>query len=157
MEISLNIIFWGYAIAYSIHIIEEISAAGGFVKMVKKHIWPEYSIRKFFWFNTFLYSTNVAGIIIFELQGGNWIIWPLSFAWMFVTNGVWHLLGSIINRKYSPGLATSPIYWILMYFIIQYNQATSVISTSQMFISIIIGLTITILMIGSLFLGKKLF
>jgi predicted neutral ceramidase superfamily lipid hydrolase len=155
MEISLSILFWCYAIAYSIHIVEESSIAGGFVNMVKRNIWSEYNIIKFFCFNTFLYLTNVIGIILYDTHNG-WIIFPLSFSWMFVTNGIWHLVGSIITKKYSPGLATSPIYWILMYFIIKYNKIHPSISNSQMFISFIFGLLITILMIGSLFLGQRL-
>lgn len=155
MEISLNLLFWCYPIAYSIHIIEETSVAGGFINMVKEDIWSDYSIKKFFWFNTFLYFTTVLGIILYELYHGWWILFPLSFAWMFVTNGIWHLIGSVKSRRYSPGLATSPIYWILMYWIIRYNRADPTISDLQMYISFMIGLTITVLMISSLFLGSK--
>ncbi|WP_027340412.1 HXXEE domain-containing protein [Halonatronum saccharophilum] len=157
MRISLSFLFWGYAIAYSIHIVEESSLAGGFVNMVKENIWADYDMKNFFWFNTFLYLTNITGIILYDVYGGSWIVFPLSLAWMFVTNGIWHLIGSIITKKYSPGLVTSPIYWILMYMIIRYNKVNAIISNSQMIISFIFGLSITILMIGSLFVAKKLF
>jgi|SRR5690554_758411 len=142
--------------AYSIHIVEESCVADGFVNMVKKHIWPEYTHKQFFWFNLFLYSFHVLSIILYETFGGHWALLPLSFSWMFVTNGLWHLLGSIAYKSYSPGLATSPLYWILMRFIIKHQQAT-LISRTQMISALLLGTLFTILMVASLYLGRILY
>lgn len=48
MNIPLNILFWGMEAAYLIHCLDETIAGGGFVNMVKKHFWPEYSAKNFF-------------------------------------------------------------------------------------------------------------
>jgi len=50
--------------AYLIHCLDETIAGGGFVSMVKKHVWPEYNAKKFFWFNTAAHIINVAAIVI---------------------------------------------------------------------------------------------
>ena len=156
MNIPLNILFWGMEAAYLIHCLDETVTGGGFVNMVKKHFWSEYSAKKFFWFNTGLHSINIISIILYEIFGGGWVILPLSLSWLFVTNGFWHVLEAAIFKEYSPGLMTSPFYWIIMYFIIRYSFLQGNISPSNLIISIIIGTIITILMIGSLFVMRRL-
>ena len=138
-------------VSYIIHCLDETVAGGGFVNMVKRHFWPEYNERMFFWFNTILHSINVFSIILYEAFGGDWVIFPLIMGWIFVTNGFWHVIGTAIFREYSPGLMTSPLYWIVMYFIIRYSLLRGIISWPNFIISAIIGTVITILMIGSLF------
>ena len=151
----LNVLFWGMEAAYLIHCLDETIAGGGFVNMVKGKFWPEYSGRKFFWFNTGLHVINVVGIILYEILGGAWVIFPLSMSWLFVTNGLWHVMGTAIFKEYSPGLMTSPLYWIVMYFIIRYSLLPGDILLSYFIISVIIGSVLTILMIGSLFAQRR--
>lgn len=155
MEITLNILFWAMEAAYLIHCLDETVAGGGFVDMVKKNFWPEYSGKMFFWFNTFLHLLNVATIILYEILGGAWVIAPLSMCWVFVTNGLWHVLGAAMFREYHPGLVTSPLYWIIMYFIVRYGLVPGEIQMSQLVISIVIGTILTVLMIGSLFAQRR--
>ncbi|MHA1728679.1 MAG: HXXEE domain-containing protein [Promethearchaeota archaeon] len=154
MEITLSIMLWLYAAAYSIHIVEESTVGEGFVRMMQRY-WSEYDGKKFFGFNTLLYSIFITGLILYEVLGGAMVIFPLSFAWMFVTNGLWHLIGTILSKRYSPGLITSPIYWILMYFIIRYFLLESKIVLNNFLISLVIGTIMTCLMIGSIFYVKK--
>ena len=148
MEIPLNILFWAMEAAYLIHCLDETVAGGGFVNMVKKHFWPEYNGNMFFWFNTGLHSINIISIILYEIFGGGSVIFPLSMSWLFVTNGLWHVFGTVMFREYSPGLMTSPLYWIIMYFIIRYSFLQGNISLPNFIISVVIGTVITILMIG---------
>jgi hypothetical protein len=152
----LNVLFWGMEAAYLIHCLDETIAGGGFVSMVKGKFWPEYSARKFFWFNTGLHVINVVGIILYEILGGAWVIFPLSISWLFVTNGLWHVMGTVMFKEYSPGLMTSPLYWIIMYFIIRYSLLPGNILLSHFIISVVIGTVLTILMIGQLFVMKRL-
>ena len=156
MQMPLSILFWAMEAAYLIHCLDETVAGGGFVNMMKKHFWPEYSAKKFFWFNTGLHLINIASIILYEIFGGGWVILPLSLSWLFVTNGFWHVLGTAMFKEYSPGLVTSPLYWIIMYFIIRYNLLQGTILPSHFVISLIIGTILTILMIGSLFAQRRL-
>lgn len=110
MTISLNVLLWSFLIAFSIHVVEESTVGGGFVQMMKKNFWHEYDGRKFFWFNLILFSLFAIGTALFEIFQQAWVIWPLSFAFLCATNGIWHLLQTAILREYSPGLITSPIY-----------------------------------------------
>ena len=108
----------------------------------------------FFWFNTMLHAVNAASIILFETFGGPWVILPLSISWLFVTNGFWHVLGAAKFKEYSPGLATSPLYWIVMYLIVRYSLMQGEILLLDFIVSTIIGTVITIIMIGSLFIRR---
>jgi hypothetical protein len=155
MNIPLNILFWGMEAAYLVHCLDETIAGGGFVSMVKRRFWPEYSAKKFFWFNTGLHLVNVISIILYEIFAGRWVIAPLSLSWLFVTNGLWHVLEAAMFKEYSPGLMTSPLYWIIMYFIIRYSFLQGDISTSHFIISAIVGTVVTVLMIGSLFVMRR--
>ena len=152
MDISVSLMFWFFAIALSIHIVEESTVGGGFVNMVKSQFWPAYDHKRFFWFNTACYLFLAISTVAYELCAGAWIVLPLSFAWMLVTNGFWHVIGTVFSRTYSPGLITSPIYWILMYFLIRYNLLRGQIEASHFVISTVVGSLATVLMIGSLFL-----
>ena len=149
MTASLNILLWSFLMAFSIHIVEESMVGGGFVQMMKKNFWPEYDGTKFFWFNLILFSLFAIGIVLFEIFQGAWVIWSLSFAFLCVTNGIWHLLQTAILREYSPGLITSPIYWILMYFIVRSSLLTGEISPSHFWMALAIGTLMTLLMFGS--------
>ena len=76
-------------------------------------------------------------------------------SWMFVTNGIWHLMGTFLFKEYSPGLMTSLLYWIVMYLIIRYSLIPGDIIMWQFIVSLVIGLLLTVLMIDSLFLQKR--
>ena len=152
----VSILFWLFAIGLSIHVVEESTVGGGFVNMVRSQFWPDYSHKRFFWFNAGCYIFFAGSIVAYELWAGVWIVLPLSFAWMLVTNGFWHVIGTAFSRRYSPGLITSPIYWILMYFLIRYSLLRGQIDMTHFVISIVIGALVTALMIGSMLLmGRK--
>jgi hypothetical protein len=148
-DLTFHSLLWGYLIAYCIHIVEESTVGGGFIGMIKRDYWPEYDGRKFFGFNAILLSLLVIGLILFDIFKGPWLLWPLSFAFLFATNGLWHLLQTIILREYSPGLITSPIYWVLLYFIIRYDRNFMIISPLQWLLAFLIGTFVTLLMFGS--------
>jgi hypothetical protein len=156
MEMPVSLFFWLFAIALSIHVVEESTVGGGFVNMVKSQLWPDYNHKKFFWFNAICYIFFAVSIIVYELWAGAWIVLPLSFAWMLVTNGFWHVIGTAFSKRYSPGLITSPIYWILMYFLIRYGLLKDQIDMTDFVISIVVGSLVTVLMVGSMFaMGRK--
>jgi len=156
-EIPIAFIFWGYVIAYTIHIIDEALMGETFVGMVRRLFWPKYKWKHFFGFNTLLISLTIISIILFEVFNGLWMIAPLTFVFLYTTNGIWHLVSTIITKKYSPGLATSLIYWILFYFLVRYSFLTNTISGRIIIISGVVGTILTILMIGSFFIFKKRF
>jgi len=157
LEIPISFIFWGYVIAYIIHIIDESLLGETFVGMVKRQFWPEYQWKHFFGFNTLLLLLTISSIVLFEIFNGPWITGPLVFVFLFTTNGIWHLAATIVTRRYSPGLATSLIYWILFYFLARYSFARNAISAPVILISAIAGTLLTVLMICSFFIFKKRF
>jgi len=157
VSLPITLFFWGYVVAYTIHIIDESILGETFVVMVQKNFWPEYKWKHFFGFNTLLMSLIIFSNILYEIFGGNLIILPLIFVFLLATNGIWHLLATIIQKKYSPGLVTSIIYWILFYFIFRYSILSGQIVLSISLWAGIIGTLLTVLMIGSFFVFKKRF
>lgn len=155
--IPINFVFWAYVAAYVIHILDESLLGETFVEMVRRNFWPAYEWKHFFGFNTLLMSIFILSIVLFELLGGAWIIFPLTFVFQMFTNGLWHLAATLITRRYSPGLLTSILYWMLFYFIFRYAFLKGEIPVPQFVISGILGALITILMIGSFFVFKRRF
>ena len=154
MSISLNILFWGMEVTYLLHCLEE--AKMGFVGFVKKNFWYGITNKRFFRLNFVSHLITITSIILYQIFGGNWVIIPLSISWVFVTNGLGHVLSAVITREYSPGLITSFFYWIIMYFIIKCGLLQGNVSFPNFIISVLIGTFITILMVGHLFLRRQL-
>ena len=157
LEIPISFIFWGFVIAYILHIIDESLMGETFIGMVKTLFWQGFKWKHFFVFNTLLLSLTIISIILFEIFNGLWIIAPLIFVFLYTTNGIWHLVSTIINKKYSPGLATSLIYWILFYFLVRYSFIPKTIPTIIIIISAITGTFLTIIMVSLFFVVKKRF
>jgi len=155
MNISMNFLFWASIMALCVQIAEQ-SVDGRFANIMKKRFWSDYSGRTFFWFNAVFLLVYTGGILLYEGLGGSWIIFPLSFAWILVINGFRHAIATGIFREYSPGLITSPIHWILMYFMMRYNLVQGTIIKSHFVASAIIGAGIVVLMLGSFFLKSFL-
>lgn len=149
----INFIFWGFVTVYVLHIFEETIIPEVFVEKMRRLYFPEYDWKKFFWFNTFLLILNISAVIIFEEQGGIWIVFPLSLAFERIFNGFYHLFETIIIKKFSSGLLTSVITWILGYMIIRYSLFKGEILVNYFLLSIIIGFLIFALMIIPLITG----
>jgi len=152
--LPVTFIFWGYIVAYVIHLLDESLMGETFVVMLQKNFGP-VEWRHFFIGNTLIMTLAITANIVYELFGHDWIIFPLSFVFFFFTNGIWHLAATIITKKYSPGLVSSILYWLLFYFILRYSILPGEISTSNSIISAVIGTLITILMIGIILVMRK--
>lgn len=157
LMIPISFLFWGYVAAYVVHILEESLLGENFVEMVRKNFWPEYQWKHFFGFNTLLMSLIILSIILYEMLGGAWVIVPLIFVFQMVTNGLWHVGFTLITKKYSPGLLTSILYWMLWYFIFRYSFLKGEIVVSHFVIAAIVGTAMTVLMIASFRIFKKRF
>jgi hypothetical protein len=157
LVIPISFFFWAYVAAYVVHILDESMLGEGFVGMVRRNFWPEYEWKHFFGFNTMLMSLIIFSIVVYEIWGGAWIIFPLVFVFQMFTNGLWHLGATIITRRYSPGLLTSILYWVLFYFIVRYSFLKGEIPLSRFVISAVLGTLVTVVMIGSFFVFRKRF
>jgi hypothetical protein len=53
-----------------------------------------------------------------------------------------HLFWSIVRREYFPGLLTSPLYAIIVYFIVRYAYLPGHISQSDFVWSLVLGIAV---------------
>ena len=156
MVVPPEIVFWGFLMAYSVHVVEEAVVGGGFVRMVQDRFWPAYTDHHFFRTNAVLYALTAASIVSYELLGGDWVVLPLAFTWAFAVNACWHVLDAAVRRTYSPGLATSPIYLVLLYFLVRYGVLDGPITPAQLGLAFVPGAGLMVAMVGGLFLmGRR--
>jgi hypothetical protein len=76
--LALIFIFWSVVAASVIHVLDESLLGGSFVEKVRAHWWPEYSWRKFFWFNTGYFLIMIASVVAYDFLGGSWVVLPLA-------------------------------------------------------------------------------
>jgi hypothetical protein len=118
--------FWFMVAAYVVHVIDESLLGGSFVEKVQQHWWPQYSWTKFFWFNTGYFLVMILSVVLYDLLGGDWVILPLAWSMERFCNGLWHLWWAAHFREYSPGLLTSILMWMNIYFIWRYRPEGSI-------------------------------
>ncbi len=157
LSIPINLVFYAFVAAYVVHIIDESMLGENFVEMVRRSFWPAYEWKHFFGFNTLLMSMIILSVFLFDLFGGNWLLIPLIFVFQMVTNGLWHLGATCITKRYSPGLLTSILYWMLFHLIIRYAFLKGQIPVGLFALAGILGTLITIAMIGSFFVFRRRF
>ena len=154
--LPISLIFWGFVAAYVLHILEESTLGETFVVKMQARIWPEYGWKHFFGFNTILLSLNILAIAIYEVFAGAWVIFPLGLAFERIFNGFWHLVESLVTRRFASGLLTSLLFWILGYFLVRYAFLQDQVPGIWILISVLIGLALTGAMFGSMMWMKKI-
>jgi hypothetical protein len=140
MEVPLIFSFWFMVAAYVIHVLDESLLGGSFVEKVQQHWWPEYSWRKFFWFNTGYFALMITSVVLYDLLGGEWLILPLAWATERLCNGFWHVWWSVYFREYSPGLLSSILIWRDYYLIVRYRPFADRIAPRTWWLAVLIGL-----------------
>ena len=137
---SLDVLLWAFLASYVIHLVDETTMNGGFIRWFQASFWPTYTARMNFWFNTGALLAITFSNLLYDLFGGHWIIlaliWPAGFALHGVTL---HLFWTIRQRNLSPGLAASLIYWIMAYFFVRYGLAAGQISSSDFWTGAVLG------------------
>ena len=154
--VPISLIFWGFVAAYVLHILEESTLAETFVAKMQARIWPEYGWKHFIGFNAILLSLNILAIALYEVLGGAWVIFPLGMAFERIINGFWHLIERLATRRFASGLLTSLLFWILGYFLVRYAFLQDQVPGIWILISVLIGLTLTGAMFGSMMWMKKI-
>lgn len=139
MNVPLIFPFWFMVAEYVIHVIDESLLGGSFVEKVQQHWWPQYSWRKFFWFNAGYFVIMIASVVAYDLRGGSWLILPLAWAIERLCNGFWHVWWTIHFREYSPGLVSSILIWMDSYFIVRYRSVET-IALQPLWVAVFIGL-----------------
>jgi Protein of unknown function with HXXEE motif len=130
MRVPLVFLFWFTVLAYVVHVLDESLLGGSFVQKVQQHWWPQYSWTKFFWFNTGYFVIMIASVVTFDLRGGAWVILPLAWVIERFGNACWHIWWAIRFHEYSPGLVTSILMFMNIYFVVRYWPAIGPASIS---------------------------
>jgi hypothetical protein len=139
MSVPLLLSFWFTVAAYVIHVIDESLLGGSFVEKVRQHWWPEYSWTKFFWFNIGYFIVMITSVVLYDFRRGTWLILPLAWVIERACNGIWHVGWAIRFREYSPGLVSSILMWMNLYFVERYHLAEERISSTQWISAAVIG------------------
>ncbi|HEV2750184.1 MAG TPA: hypothetical protein VGV12_06620 [Gemmatimonadales bacterium] len=63
----------------------------------------------------------IASVVAYDFRGGVWLVLPLAWSIERMCNGLWHLGWTIHLREYSPGLVSSILMWMNVYFILRYT------------------------------------
>jgi hypothetical protein len=136
----VNLLLWAFFASYLVHIIDEMLSNGGFVQWVIANFWPTYRMRMFFWFNAGAIAAVAFSNVMFDALGGHWIILPLIWVAGFVTHAAtFHLYWTIRRNDYSPGLATSLLYIVVLYLLVKYGVGGRLIATSDFVTGVVIG------------------
>jgi Protein of unknown function with HXXEE motif len=140
VAVPLVFSFWFTVAAYVVHVLDESLLGGSFVEKVRLHWWPEYSWTKFFWFNTGYFLVMIASVVGYDFFGGAWVILPLAWVIERACNGLWHVWWAIHFREYSPGLLSSLLMWMNLYFILRYRPAVPLLTIGAFVPALFIGL-----------------
>ena len=144
MHVPLLFSFWITVAVYVVHCIDESLLGGSFVEKVRQHWWPEYSWTKFFWFNSAYFVVMIASVVLYDFRGGTWMILPLAWVIERACNGVWHAGWSIRFYEYSPGLVSSILMRMNLYFVVRYDPADQAITSNIWIPAVLIGGAVTL-------------
>lgn len=152
--ISLTFLLWAYALALCIHVTDEYNSNGGFVNWVKTKFYPEYTDKKFLIANTAIFILHICFILLYSEVNNKLVILPFITSWIFTGNGIAHWIYTIRKKEHSPGFMTSPIYWILMYFILRYYVLLDSNLIKPFIVSFVIGGSLGIVSFYTFYITK---
>jgi hypothetical protein len=139
-EIPLVYSFWLMLVFYVIHILDESLLGGSFVEKVQEHWWPQYSWRKFFWFNAAYLFIMSCSIVFYDKLGNSFLFLPVAWALERFANSLWHVWWTVRFREYSPGLLTSLLIWMQSYFIVFGRPHGTALDLRSIWPGLILGL-----------------
>lgn len=138
---NVDILLWASLAALVIHVVDETTMNGGFVRWIQTSFWPTYTGRMNFFFNGGFIVGIAAVNALYDLFGGHWIIVALLCPWGFALHGLTtHVFWTIKQRDLSPGLLTSVLYWIMAYFFVRYGLAAGQIAPLDFWTGTILGM-----------------
>lgn len=111
----MSLLAWSLAGAASIHIIEEFAFPGGF-----KAWWRAYmpntaasvSNRFLIIINGILIAFSVTVALAMATPEGNGVAAWLTLAALLFSNAIFHVIGAIRTRRYSPGMISGIVLYI---------------------------------------------
>lgn len=110
-EIKIGPWYWFFPITLPIHIAEEFWGGEGFLSWNARATGAVFSVTKFFTLVSIGFILVLIGVILARRYNRmRWIISAL--ATIFLINGFSHLLATVTQHHYSPGLISGMILWI---------------------------------------------
>lgn len=140
---SESVLIWAtlFPVTYLLHIAEEYYCGGGFPQYMLKYYNVELTEARFL-------TLQLIGLVAMIV--GLWLSAHLRFpktmlvilASVVLTNGAIHLMRSVANARYEPGLITGIALWIpLGLTTIYFNRGN--MSSNRLIFSIAVGLGIS--------------
>ena len=82
----------------------------------------------------------IASVVVYDLRGGAWVILPLAWSIERLCNAFWHVWWALHFHEYSPGLLTSILMAMNVYFIVRYRLNDGVLTAGTFWPAVLIGL-----------------
>jgi hypothetical protein len=137
---SLDILLWAFLASYIVHIVDETTMNGGFVRWFQLSFWATYTSKMNFWFNGGALVAITLSNLLAEVLGGHWIILALIWPFGFALHGfTLHLFWTIRQQNLSPGLVTSVLYWLMAYLFVRYGFVAGQITASDFYAGAVVG------------------
>jgi len=111
----MSLLSWSLAGAASIHIFEEFAFPGGFKAWwcaYKPDIAASVSNRFLVIINSVLIAFSVTVALAMSTPNSNGIAAWLTLAALLFSNAIFHLIGAIQTRRYSPGMISGIVLYI---------------------------------------------
>jgi hypothetical protein len=119
LRIPLIACFWFMLFVYVVHILDESLLGGSFVEKVREHWWPNYSWRKFFWFNAGYLFLMSSSIVLYDRFGSRFLFLPLAWALERFINSLWHIWWTVHFRILSgPPDKPADLDAVVLYFVL---------------------------------------
>ena len=123
--------------------------------------FPEWATKHFgttgknYYLLSHLPLVLIIGVIMWGMHKGSRValFFALGVQTIFFTNGIFHIITTILWYEYSPGLMTQVIILPSFFITLKLILDSKVLSKKQVAHSLIIGTTVSILLILSLFLN----
>ena len=101
----MNWILWAILIAALLHIVEEYW--GGWLDWVQHYV-PGVTLLHFVFVNVVFVFLCVAGAVV----GTRNIVFSLSIASLVFINALMHIIPTVLQKHYSPGVVTALLFYI---------------------------------------------
>ena len=98
-------IFWAFVPAALLHIAEEYVFPGGFPEAVRR-LNPRLASAATPTFHLILNALFIVLVVVGAFIGESGLVFSLAIAGLLFYNALFHLVGTVMGRRYVPGLIT---------------------------------------------------
>lgn len=118
---TLTFLFWSNFAAFTAHLLDETMMAGGFVSFIQRHFWAGFAMADFFTANAVWLTLIAISNLLYDWQGKRLAAVPMAFVWERFFNALFHVGSAFFLNEYSPGLATSGLFPVILYLVCRYG------------------------------------